>query len=681
MLAEAETKEKVVRNIGWAETVAYGLSKRSHAFRERALTSFGPPVPSFVLQDKSLAVVLPLTALGNWTGDGVPKVMVTSPKTDAFAVQSDDSPQDTQIVAMVDVKLYSKDNEPVHVQGLTEPIIMYLPVNESSPVTDMFYWDEERQAWSGEGMQVLSISPREVVFKTTHLTIFAAIWQGFIQTLACAQFGLISAEGLLQVFKGKWYQEPYALLFWTLLCAMIMMLIRARIIDKKMNVAIWEDQYFLLALQTKDQADEQAKEEAKSHERHAENTREEAGSASMTSEAFEVKQSNVSTASGDERVWKESSTQASKSRSGGCCSHGNALRDALDDICSRWFDYFGEMREFLESVWSGTSLSDIDGEHNSHVLLQIIVGALVSSGARRQASTQLGMSSETVNFVLEDKGLKSVLKTASARPKPVSEEPGSKKLLAWMRLHQQVLDEIDRYWGDARHCKTIPSTMMRVFLASHPVASAFFKCKQFPRSFRILLLSCNTLGSFTLAAMFFDGTGMAQNKRVQSQCSDSEEMATLEYLGRILAITFASAIFASIPVSFMSSLHSRSFKKVEYEGSSAWHHQLRVWRVQDRLLWCFAGLYNALCTSYIVLFLANVDTGEIPNWGRSVILQVLQENVIVPLAISVVVPLSTPLLLFCLSRLLRKSRKHILRDQRSSKEGDKGNWQAIIHDI
>merc|ERR1719161_2819155 len=147
----------------------------------------------------------------------------------------------------------------VAVKGLQNPIEVTLKVVGATQPTNAvelvcMTWDEVTQQWSTEGVTG-SLSQRDagievsgsLVCKTTHLSLFAAVYQEFEQALICSNIHLFSARGFELLGLSVWMTHPAGLLFWFLVVLTIMLQVSAITADVETGRQHkWTDRDFLL---------------------------------------------------------------------------------------------------------------------------------------------------------------------------------------------------------------------------------------------------------------------------------------------------------------------------------------------------------------------------------------------------------------------------------------------------
>jgi len=204
----------------------------------------------------------------------------------------------------------------------------------------------------------------------------------------------------------------------------------------------------------------------------------------------------------------------------------------------------------------------------------------------------------------------------------------------------------------------LPRVVARGFLVQTPLVATFARDFQISCKLRAFLFALETLGSVTLAAIFFSATGAVSGRRARSDCVASGD--TRELLGRLLGLGIGSAIIAGLPASFLQSLHTRGFKTVPRKKGPEWHRQLLAWRIQDIMVYSFGIFYGLLMLAFQVLFLANISEKD----GRPILISagisLGQDLVVVPFAIALFSPAMAVISTAVLSLIQGASRDDII---------------------
>jgi len=172
---------------------------------------------------------------------------------------------------------------------------------------------------------------------------------------------------------------------------------------------------------------------------------------------------------------------------------------------------------------------------------------------------------------------------------------------------------------------------------------------------------CDVMGALMLGSVFFQASGSVTGKRSRGNCTSNNPQ---EQLGRLLAIGVGSILLSGIPGVFLGSMHTRSFKKFEYEGCPEWDRQLRSWRIQDRMIWFFGLLYTGFCVFFIMVFLANISPADHHGWAISGIVSVVEDTIVIPFCVALFVPVLATLTLHFVSCAKKVEKQELIRQRR-----------------
>lgn len=543
---------------------------------------------------------------------------------------ADTSGDELNVLGAVNINLYSKDKSKLSVTGVPEPFVITIPISDAASTNGCAYWDEGLGRF--QNLPVVAKGDGVITCETTHFTFFAAIWRGFAATLECANFDLLTNPASFALLgENNWWSQPLALAFWATLLAIGIMWIRACALDHYGTQCQWSDECWLIPQHNHDEPALEAEGPA-----------------------------------GAAGLWAVCA----------CCACGagayNALRDAFDDLFERLFEHVGEARDLLEGVCAELDFSALCGGGFFAHQCYVLVGTMVASSARRQTAAAMGLSEDIVTFILEDEDLQELLIKHVAGVRNGRQDA---RMEAWLSLHQQVLDEVDRHWYQKADLRQTPCMTAKLFVVNNPILANFLSCRLVSHSMRMLFFSVDLFGAFMLGAVFFDGSGISVSRRSRGACE--AEMGPGELIGRTLAIALCSLFLAGIPVSVISALHTRGFHKVHHEGCEEWNRKLRVWRVQDKLAAICGGSYIAFCILFLCLFLANTEPDGLPDFGVSCIIQILSDFVIIPMATALIIPGLAIGGLRLLARAHRTSVRDLLRERRGHFNG-RGNWRRLV---
>lgn len=581
-------------------------------------------------------------------GDGVVCALVAlrAEAVDSWWEDDSDPRAHRKMRAAVNLNCFTRTGMPLAVRDLHDRVVLALPTNRSVDVKCMF-WNETLGKWSSEGMEEVMSADGHLTCATSHLTLFGGIARGVVETLRCTNYDLLSFHGVQQLFVGQWYSTNVGVAFWIVMFQLLFMMGAACAADRSRMVRGHHgDEQFLIPQRS--------------------------GSVLFISE---------STEQGCES--EEADINASScalSCPCQCHKESSAIRDALDDLASRFFDHFSELRALLESTWQGLQVVVARTETDDHGLVwrvaQSALSALLTGAARRQASAALLISEDVVQLVTENDQVGEFLRhaaSAGARTHRAPDAHFDEVVQMWDELHETVLDCIDHHWHQNAKLCSIPVVALQIFFISNPIVSPFLGCYMWTSSLRVLFLAAEFFGSALVTTIFFQAA-MPSRRKARGDCGELTEFGPL--LGRIIVIGVASALFAGLPVWLLAQLHDRTFKQVTTRGCPEWRKQLRIWRVQDNILWTIGLAYTAFCAFFVALFLANTLPEDLPAWATSVAISLAQDLLVIPLTLALCVTIVMTVLLSILSLIKGVDRRTTVQHHRNfvSRSGS-GNWE------
>jgi len=266
----------------------------------------------------------------------------------------------TAVLTLLSVNLFSESHGVYSVSGLLEPIILVLPVTDADAIC--VWWDADLLDWSDEGMTIVNFTGTELVCATTHLTLFAAIVRGFVDTVECSQVTLLSRQGVVAISDGDWATRPLTWILWTGLFLLICFLASAIFVDvRRTQAKIWSDHHLL------------------------------------------VPKNSLK----DGAAFDENENDAPAVHAATCLSIleviGIAGKEVLDDLCSGFFEYFAELRDLCEQFreglrdawWVSRETVQTEGGYGfTSVVLFILAQKCMDKTAHLNACFNVGMHHE-----------------------------------------------------------------------------------------------------------------------------------------------------------------------------------------------------------------------------------------------------------------------------------------------
>lgn len=530
----------------------------------------------------------------------------------------------------INLNLYTMEGRKVPVSGLTDPVLLSLPTQRSEELT-CAYWGEAQAEWLTDGLTGRALKDEDgerLLCATTHFTFFASVIKGFLDAFLCAQLPLLSAEGFRELFMGSWGLSPLAVIYWLILLTLSVLMLLACRLDRK-DAQRWCDEYFLI----------------------------EESDASSPPPVM---------------LWTRKSM-------------GSTFWQATEEIKERWYADLGMARDVLDFMWESTRPSECRkccscSERRSGRFAKMSRAALDSLATKsllRQAAASSGFSLEMIAFLLEDQVLKEVLMQAAEQYTGSPTTLKERRLQFWQDRHEATMKHVNRHWQNPALRCSLPAALSRVFRTAHPLVVPFRSCVLWTKAQRVLLLSCELLGTFMLASAFFKASGGLSGKANERKgCLPTSNWG--EEMGQIIAVGMASLVIATAPVHALSTLRVRSFRKVDYMGSAQWHRQLWSWRIQDKIFWVVGLLYVAFCVTFCCLCLANVVSQDHSPFALAGAASLAEDLLFFPLSSALFLPMASSAALAVASRLTGASRSLLLQEWRLDKETGPGNWYQVM---
>jgi len=154
---------------------------------------------------------------------------------------------------------------------------------------------------------------------------------------------------------------------------------------------------------------------------------------------------------------------------------------------------------------------------------------------------------------------------------------------------------------------------------------------------RAMIFICYLNGTLAAVVLFASPGATKKSRTASSECSASSSIwATIAH--RFVVVVVASFL-ADVPTAMLANLNSREFKYFSPNDEDGIKRQLRKWRKQDLIFWMFAISYSSCCIFFCLLFLANVTQNDAGVVLYAVGLQFLEEVVIFPLCVAVIMVL------------------------------------------
>jgi hypothetical protein len=531
--------------------------------------------------------------------------------------------------AVVHINVYGNSGDVVSVAGIPEPLEIGFTVNSNYSLS-CGYWDEVGLKWTSDGLHEIPGPEGTLICSTSHLSLFGAFLDGFLNAFLCSQATLLSREGYQGILKNSgWYYATGPLILWGILLVFcgIQMIACALDCRRRRRVDCWTEDCFLIPM------------------------------------------------SGDGPSGQEGGDEEAPSSGCSCCatcseSCSGPCRDALDDIMSSFFEFFGDIRNLCEEMHAAVAeaMSNDSGAGSCILICQAMTMGMLWKNAQRQATASLGMSLEDAQFLVgdgsveeltgQDDHLHDTEHNNGETNVAVTSKGSQRRLELLTQLKGVLAEKHDEHMALHYSWHFFPMMVVRGFARENPIGSVFERSVLCSSSMRSLFLILDVLGALLIATLFFSSTGGAPSNNNPPVCDLEPDF--WGNIGRLVAVALMSSLLAGIPISILGSLHTRSFKRFAFEGCPGWERQLRHWRQQDRMIWVCGSAYGLFSVNFVVLFFANVEPKDHLDWITSAAIGACQDFMLVPFAISFVFPLLGFSFLAVLSCCMKAPKKDLL---------------------
>jgi hypothetical protein len=173
--------------------------------------------------------------------------------------------------------------------------------------------------------------------------------------------------------------------------------------------------------------------------------------------------------------------------------------------------------------------------------------------------------------------------------------------------------------------RTLPIVTWRLFASKCPWLTVLRYSLYMPATMNLLLLGADVFGNMMFVALFFQSSGGAMAAGSDISCTPSD---IWESLGQMIAVGVVSGFGAMIPGMLVSKLHNRDFQSVT--GSQGSARQLRIWHIQDGVVYTLVILYIAFSIFFTALFVANVTALDGEKWMVSIAIALTKKAFLMP---------------------------------------------------
>lgn len=537
--------------------------------------------------------------------------------------------------AVIDLALLSGPT--LNVSNLVEPIAFTLPANYSKGLVCAF-WDEELESWSTQGVKTpdTNAAGAKLECATLHLSLFAALFKGFVDAVLCSQFRLLTKERIGEITRGRWYTALGGATWLGVWFVAFLLMVAACLVDRRRHASRpWRDEFFIIT----------DTEDTTAH--HASEEQAEATSRTVTHCSHGH--------GGTERVRHSSMSAPICAGVAAVCiavmnrlkAVSNAAKEVLDDLMSNFFEYFGEVRLLIEGAFTDLSWEAL---HHCHLIavMHAVTSRLVRSTATRITGARMNYNEDVMQCLLEDVHMKHVAAALQRRGAPDAlaaryQLTADGQEEAWDSLYSEVPTHIDSQLCRTSwcNCRLIWDFIVLMSpLGSVFQLSIFMTCKQ---KMFYLLLDFN--GALLLSVAFYSTSGSVKGKQIGEPTCDVPQEAVLQ-VGRLMALALGSVVLSWVPSALLQSLQGRRLKVLSADRAER-AKTLRAWRMQDILVYSLGCLYLGFSSFFVAAFFANLEVEDDQSMAKTTLLTVAQEHAVMPMVFGIAIPLVTHISVRC----------------------------------
>jgi len=584
----------------------------------------------------------------------------------------------------VNMNLFTINGANIEVTNLSQPILFNVTIEDGAEDFVCGVWMDMMDRWSTTNVIQAGTFDSSVMCGTTHLSLFGAVATGFADAFRCSQAQLLTTFGIRQLWERSWMTEVTSLFLLVIVVLFAGLMFVACVADyRRSHLGVWSDEHFLIAQGAAVTVEDPAL-GGLCNEEQAEGE-----SSSVCGESIEVMRAVVRDVA-DECL-------------AALCMYVEACRQAFAGLCDvirqAWTEEGESRHGFL--VLACIKLARAATERTTHLNACAQNGVHPDDPAAIEElySSQEAGSSATLSNRLPGEQQSSVAVPAHAastahtimpvpRPSVNTEDvggrsessmsfSGTKSEQTLIRLHSS---HTAKRKEEQRKVHRIPHTLKRMamqFLIHGPLGSIYVFSISATSKIRALLLVCELAGALAVATLFMAVSGKVRSAALNAEdCPSSSEVGA--FIGRLVALGFASAVLGGLPVRLLSMLHHRKFVVMKNEGGKAWQRQLRAWQWRDAALWIFGLSYAGFSLFYVALFFANVVVVDHQSWLFSAGIVFFSELIVFPIAALMISPITLLLCIMILALVTAKSRKAVMQlvrgddDLQATAKGENG---------
>jgi hypothetical protein len=495
-----------------------------------------------------------------------------------------------------------------NVSNLTTPMLITLPAVPSSDVR-CAYWDEVAERWSIDGLTEGVDSEGNLVCATTHLTFFAAIASGFVKSFRCTPLQTLwSREAYVQLWKGTWWQEIPAVLFFMALWLLLSVFLWAIRTDIRRSRPVWRE-FVWRNLAWRERTNKEL----------------------VWHDAFFLIPQGAS------------QEELQEGEKGWTCW---GIRDVCDEVAESfnqvWFRF---IRTFCETMRDGCAdvRRRVNEREDEQTLSWKFLDEMLRHNSRRQACAKQRLRTDDAKFMLKQVDN---MKSGNA---VITDTTPTHHRQNLGKMSHSVKKDMHKQYAEHGTWYRFPTMVGRDLRSFNPLSQILLRSIFMKSSMQALSFITHVLGACTVCTALLSVSTFNHGRRSRPD-EDCEPEGFWEIFGRMLSVTVFAALLAALPALILKSLHQRNFKIVDHVGGPKWTRQLSRWRCQDVIFWIAGISWVSLCILANILFLANVSTEALGAWLADMGMEFVEIVLLIPLAVAVASLLILMLFLAAMAR-------------------------------
>ncbi|CAE7320868.1 ACBP4 [Symbiodinium sp. CCMP2592] len=483
------------------------------------------------------------------------------------------------------ITLRNEDGKVVEIGQLLQPIELVLE-SEDAINASCAFWDEEHSSWSFRGLETLpGPAPGQLTCRTQHLSIFSGvlndIQQIAVSVIECSSiWELFTQEGVERLAAGRWISSLPAISTLLFVALFFVVLMRSSYVDRKMQQAVPWEMVEPVLFREKPNSD------------------------------------SDSEAEGEDEPKRNCCVRQLITAREGCfwCA----------GICFG-VENMGQIVELLPNAPEATVNRCIKTLHAHR------------SGVAKDSLTILLPAGEKFDADTEDSGQKQVARSQN-RQSVFSWLAGA--ALPSMNNFTSALRDLNARWNVHVHgASAVKSILDRSWCARvglllpafHPWIALLRLSIVTSYKVRVSLIFLKICTSGATNALFFSSNSPLEG-------SDPKCWMPKDYFRRLVTNTivgFLAAFLGDCIVFTLFLLQARKPVEKRQWSERAMRRQIATWRCKGVCFWFIWLLYSGTCVFYVMIFLANVRLVDAHDWYQSTGMSLLQDLLVLPLALAV----------------------------------------------